>query len=64
LRSFLPEDTRPSFGEFDPALLALLSVLNSARVATWCWVQWRFPEMLEYGKSHLAIVKHYWSHIG
>jgi hypothetical protein len=60
---FLPERARTAFGAFDPELLSLLSVLNSARVATWCWVQSRFPEMLEHGAHHLTEVKKYWSHI-
>ena len=58
---FLPEGARQSFGGFDPKLLLLLSGLNSVRVATWCWVQWRLPEMLAHGRHHLAEVKRYWS---
>jgi hypothetical protein len=60
---FLPEQARTTFGEFDQELLSLLSVLNSARVATWCWIQCRFPEMLEHGKHHLTEVKNYWAQI-
>lgn len=58
---FLPPGARRPFGEIDRKLLALLSALNSARVATWCWIQWRFPEMLAHGRHHLAEVKKYWS---
>lgn len=43
--TFLPDDARAEFSEADPELLALLQTLNSARVATWCWMQARFPDM-------------------
>jgi hypothetical protein len=34
--------------------------LNSARVATWCAVQARFPEMRRHGAHHLNIVRSRW----
>jgi hypothetical protein len=61
---FVPEAARAPFGDVDEELLRLLSVINSARIATWCWVQWRFPEMLEYGKPHLDAVKTYRASLG
>jgi hypothetical protein len=60
---FLPEEARAIFGGFDQDLLTLLSVLNSARVATWCWIQWRFPEMFQHGKHHLNEVNKYWTQV-
>ena len=46
--------------DVDVDLLALLQTLNSARVATWCWVQARFPEMRRHGKHHFALVRNAW----
>jgi aminoglycoside phosphotransferase (APT) family kinase protein len=43
--AFLPDGARAAFTDVDLDLLALLEVLDSARVATWCWVQAHFPEM-------------------
>lgn len=43
--AFLPALARESFADVDDDLLGLLTSLNSARVATWCWIQARFPEM-------------------
>jgi Ser/Thr protein kinase RdoA (MazF antagonist) len=43
--AFLPDDAREAFPDTDVRFLELLRLLNSARVATWCWVQARFPEM-------------------
>lgn len=54
--ALLPAGAREVFSVVDPDLLRLLQVLNSARVATWCWVQARFPEMRRHGEHHLSIV--------
>ncbi len=59
--AFLPGEACEGFGDIDEALLDLLSLLNSARVATWCWVQARFPEMRWHGEHHLAIVRESWT---
>ena len=37
----------------DRELLAVLRQLNSARTATWCCGQSRFPEMRRHGDHHL-----------
>lgn len=55
--AFLPDDAREVFTDVDRELLALLSTLNSARVATWCWVRSRFPEMRRHGVHHLDLVR-------
>lgn len=59
--AFLPEGARETFPGVDPELLTLLSMLNSARVATWCGVQARFPEMRLYSEEHLTLLKTAWS---
>ncbi len=41
--AFLSEDARSVFTGVNDDLLQLLEILVSARVATWCWVQARFP---------------------
>ncbi len=58
--AFLPADGVATFKDVDVDLLALLQPLNSARVATWCWVQARFPEMRRHGEHHLALVRNAW----
>jgi len=58
--AFLPADGVATFRDVDVDLLALLRPLNSARVATWCWVQARFPEMRRHGEHHLALVRGAW----
>ena len=58
--AFLPANGVATFKDVDVDLLALLRTLNSARVATWCWVQARFPEMRRHGEHHLAIVRNGW----
>jgi aminoglycoside/choline kinase family phosphotransferase len=58
--AFLPADGVATFKDVDVDLLALLQTLNSARVATWCWVQARFPEMRRHGEHHLAFVHNAW----
>lgn len=54
--AFLPATARKVFVDVDGDLLSLLEMLNSARVATWCWVQARFPEMRRHGEHHLGVV--------
>jgi hypothetical protein len=54
--AFLPATARELFSDVDRYLLSLLEMLNSARVATWCWVQARFPEMRRHGEHHLGVV--------
>jgi Ser/Thr protein kinase RdoA (MazF antagonist) len=58
--AFLATDGVATFQDVDTDLLALLQTLNSARVATWCWVQARFPEMRRHGEHHLALVRNRW----
>lgn len=55
--AFLPEEGVQTFAEVDRSLLSLLQLINSARVATWCAVQARFPEMRTYGEHHLNILR-------
>ena len=56
----LSSTARAAFGDVDTGLLDLLQTLNSARVATWCGVQARFPEMRRHGTHHLGIVRERW----
>ena len=58
--AFLPTDSVATFENVDSALLELLTTLNSARVATWCWIQARFPEMRAHGEHHLELVRERW----
>ena len=58
--AFLAEEARAVFENVDRPLLELLMTLNSARVATWCWVQARFPEMRRHGEYHLDLVRTRW----
>jgi aminoglycoside/choline kinase family phosphotransferase len=58
--AFLPPGGVATFRDVDVELLALFQTLNSARVATWCWVQARFPEMRRHGEHHLALVRNAW----
>lgn len=41
----------------DEELLALMRLLNSARVATWGWAQGDHPVMRQHGQHHLEIVR-------
>lgn len=41
----------------DDGLLALLRLLTSARVATWCWARAEHPEMSIPARHHLAVVR-------
>jgi Ser/Thr protein kinase RdoA (MazF antagonist) len=59
--AFLTEEARGAFEDIDCPLLELLTTLNSARVATWCWVQARFPEMRSHGQQHLSLVRTRWA---
>lgn len=58
--AFLTEEARATFDNIDRPLLELLMTLNSARVATWCWVQARFPAMRSHGQQHLSLVRAQW----
>lgn len=58
--AFLPENARAAFSDVDLELLALLEACNSARVATWCWVQARFPELRSHAEHHLDVVRARW----
>jgi Ser/Thr protein kinase RdoA (MazF antagonist) len=58
--AFLTEEARGIFENIDRPLLELLTTLNSARVATWCWVQARFPAMRSHGQQHLSLVRTRW----
>jgi hypothetical protein len=58
--AFLTDEGRSVFKNIDRPLLELLTTLNSARVATWCWVQARFPEMRTHGEHHLDLVRSRW----
>jgi len=55
--AFLGDESRSEFEGIDRSLLQLLMSLNSARVATWCWVQARFPEMRRQGEHHLTLLR-------
>jgi Ser/Thr protein kinase RdoA (MazF antagonist) len=55
--AFQPVAVADHFPEADAGLLRLLRRLNSARVATWCWGQARFPEMRRHGEVHLALLR-------
>jgi Ser/Thr protein kinase RdoA (MazF antagonist) len=55
--AFLPEASARAFPETDPDLLSLLRTLNSARVATWCFARWEFPEMRWHAEYHLERVR-------
>ncbi len=39
----MSDESRDGFAEIDTGLLRLTSLLNSARVATWCWMRGHFP---------------------
>jgi aminoglycoside phosphotransferase (APT) family kinase protein len=55
--AFLPEAAANEFPEADRGLLDLLRTLNSARVATWCFVRWHFPELRWHAQFHLEQVR-------
>ena len=62
--AFLTEEARGVFENVDRPLLELLTTLNSVRVATWCWVQARFPQMRSHGQQHLSLLRTRWPHSG
>ena len=55
--AFLDEEVASFFPGADPDLLALLRILNSALVATWCWSRTEYPEMRWHAEHHLEKVK-------
>ena len=55
--AFMGGDAASFFRRVDYALLALLRVLNSACVATWCWSRPEYPEMRSHAEFHLERVK-------
>jgi hypothetical protein len=55
--AFLPESALAVFPEADEDLLSLLRTLNSARVATWCFARWGYPELRWHGEHHLEEVR-------
>jgi Ser/Thr protein kinase RdoA (MazF antagonist) len=55
--TFLPREVDADLVDIDHGLLALLRRLNSARVATWCLAQSRFPGMRRHGELHLALLR-------
>jgi aminoglycoside/choline kinase family phosphotransferase len=55
--AFLPEQAVDAFPEADTQLLSQLRTLNSARVATWCFARWEFPELRWHARFHLEQVR-------
>jgi Phosphotransferase enzyme family len=55
--AFLPDEAIAVFPAVNSELLGLLRILNSARVATWCWAGWEFEEMRWHAEHHLAQVR-------
>ena len=55
--AFLPEEAAARFPEADAALLRLLWLLNSARVATWCWLRVDVGDMRWHAQHHLRVVR-------
>jgi hypothetical protein len=55
--AFLPEGTESLFDGVDPSLMALVRTLNSACVATWCWVRADDEEMRSHAEHHLERVR-------
>lgn len=55
--AFLPGEAVASFPEADLELLRLLRTLNSARVASWCWLRAEVAEMRKHGEHHLEQVR-------
>jgi Phosphotransferase enzyme family len=55
--AFLPEEAVTVFTGIDIELLGLLRILNSACVATWCWLRADIDGMLWHANHHLERVK-------
>jgi aminoglycoside phosphotransferase (APT) family kinase protein len=55
--AFLPQRAIDAFPEADARLLSELRTLNSARVATWCFARWEFPELRWHARFHLERVR-------
>jgi aminoglycoside/choline kinase family phosphotransferase len=55
--AFLPQRAIDAFPEADARLLSELRTLNSARVATWCFARWEFPELRWHARFHLEQVR-------
>lgn len=55
--AFMPEEALGRFPAADSDLLLLLRTLNSARVATWCWLRADIHEMRKHGEHHLERVR-------
>jgi Phosphotransferase enzyme family len=55
--AFLPRRAIDAFPEADARLLSELRTLNSARVATWCFARWEFPELRWHARFHLEQVR-------
>lgn len=55
--AFQSAEVSAAFPDVDGDLLRRLSRLNSARVATWCWGQARFPDMRRHGEVHLDALR-------
>jgi Ser/Thr protein kinase RdoA (MazF antagonist) len=53
----LPSGSEEEFPQVDRELLRLLRTLNSARVATWCWVCADIEGMRSHGEFHLERVR-------
>lgn len=53
----LPTNVADLFPKADRKLLDLLRTLNSARVATWCWMRADIREMRRHGEYHLDVVR-------
>ncbi len=61
--AFLSDGIRAIFDQVDVPLLELLTTLKSTFIATWCWVQARFPEMRAHGERHLDLVRARWPEV-
>jgi len=55
--AFLPPGAATAFADVDDELLTTLRVLNSARVATWCYARWEFEDLRWHGRHHLERVR-------
>jgi len=55
--AFLPEEAAALFPESHADLLRLLRLLNSARVATWCWLRVDVGDTRWHAEHHLAVVR-------